>query len=185
MDALDERLLALVEELGWQELDIAPDPPDPDWRPDRSELSDGDRKLLGDVERHGWHVVHVHPYAGRDPMWSFTVGLPLTWGHPELVVFGLHADTAHAVLGSAVEAIREGRRYAPGADHDDVLEEHPVRFVPVRRHWYASFLGYAQWFHESDGGFDVLQLVWPDREGRWPWDPACSLPPGTQPLLGA
>lgn len=72
LDAHDERLLSLVAELGWQDLNIAPDPPDPSWRPDKSELESSDRKLLDDIERYGWHVVHVHPYEGRYPYWDFT-----------------------------------------------------------------------------------------------------------------
>ena len=186
MDAYDERLLELVDERGWQGLNIAPDAPVPGWRPDKSELTAGDRKLLDDVGRHGWHAVHVHPYADREPYWTFTVGLPATRDHPELIVFGLAEDVAHATLATAVENIEQGQRYRPGVAYDDeVLTGYPVRFVRARPHWYASFLGYAQWFHESSGDFEVLQLVWPDRDGHWPWEPSWSLSAGAQPLLGA
>jgi Domain of unknown function (DUF4262) len=184
LKADDEALLALVDECGWHDLDIAPRRPDPDWRPDKSELTDRDRKLLDDVAAHGWHHLHIHPERGRDPLWSFTVGLPATWQHPELVIFGLDMEVCQQLFEGIVDDVAGGRSFAAGDEADDVLEGYPVRFVAVRPHWYSSFLGYAQWFHESDAGFPVLQLVWPDRDGRWPWDPACSLRRGTQPLLG-
>ena len=185
LDEHDERLVALAGELGWDELGIEPEAPDPAWRPDRSALSARDRQVLDDVERHGWHAVHVRPWPGRDPAWTFTVGLPASFGHPELVVFGLDAGVAGEIVATAVEAVRDGRRYRPGEVDDDLLEGYGMRVLAARPHWYAAFLGYAQWFHESAGGFEVLQLVWPDRDGRWPWDPACALSAGTQPLLGA
>ncbi len=42
-------------------------------------------------------------------------------------------------------------------------------FVDVPKHHYSEFLGAAQWFYESDD-FTVLQMIYPDRLHRFPWD---------------
>jgi hypothetical protein len=44
-------------------------------------------------------------------------------------------------------------------------------------------LGYALWFY-CGMGFPVLQVVWPDRSGHFPWDPKCVLDALIQPVLG-
>jgi hypothetical protein len=71
-----------------------------------------------------------------------------------------------------VERIKAGEMFSPGRDHNDVLESLDCRFVRVDQQWYSPFLGYAQWFYERGGGFPVLQLVWPDKHGRYPWEEA-------------
>jgi hypothetical protein len=55
--------------------------------------------------------------------------------------------------------------------------------VRVDAQWYSPFLGYAQWFYESEDGFPVLQLVWPDEQGRYPWDEGYAITDGSQPVL--
>jgi hypothetical protein len=38
----------------------------------------------------------------------------------------------------------------------------------VPKSHYRNRLGAALWAYEGDG-FDAVQLVWPDKQGRWPW----------------
>jgi hypothetical protein len=150
--------------------------------PDGTEFDVSDRKLLADVEEYGWHCLHVHE-EGQLPYWSFSIGLFHTWQHPELIVFGLRDTVAHDLLTELVERVKAGELFSPGRDHDDVLEGFDCRFVRVDPQWYSEFLGYAQWFYRSDCGFPFLQLVWPDRESRYPWEQAYAIKDGSQPVL--
>jgi len=34
--------------------------------------------------------------------------------------------------------------------------------------WYAPFIGYATWFYDG-AHFPALQLIWPDKGRRFPW----------------
>jgi Domain of unknown function (DUF4262) len=152
------------------------------WRPDKSELDATDRKLLADVEEYGWHCLHVHD-EGQLPYWSFSIGVFQTWQHPEFVAFGLRDTVAHDLLNQLVGRVKAGETFSPGRDYDDVLEGFDCRFVPVDPEWYSAFLGYAQWFYETEHGFPVLQLVLPDRQGCYPWDECYSITDGSQPVL--
>jgi hypothetical protein len=152
------------------------------WRPDKTRLDATDRKLLADVEEYGWHCRHIHD-EGRLPYWTFTIGVFQTWQHPELVVFGLRDTVAHDLLNQLVERVKAGETFGPGRDYDDVLESFGCRFVRVDAQWYSPFLGYAQWFYETEDGFPVLQLVWPDEQGRYPWDEGYAITDGSQPVL--
>ncbi len=183
LDAQDEQTIALIERRGWQAHDLLPATADPTWRPDKTNIDASDQKLLGDVRDFGWHHLHIHPDAGL--RWSFSVGLFETWGHPEVVVFGLDMETAQGVLSVAADIAKAGQQAADGTHAGDFIEAYEVCFLRVRPHWYGSFLGYAQWYNGTAGGFPVLQLVWPDASGRFPWEAGCTLSPGTQLLLGA
>jgi hypothetical protein len=49
---------------------------------------EGDRKLVSDVQGHGWHLVGIPPRPGQ-PSWVFSVGLWHTFRTPEVAMFGL------------------------------------------------------------------------------------------------
>lgn len=57
-------------------------------------LSSSDRKVLDDVETHGWHVVKV---MGDEtgPGFGYSVGLWKTFRHPEIIIIGLKLDLIH------------------------------------------------------------------------------------------
>jgi len=45
-----------------------------------------------------------------------------------------------------------------------------VEFIPVAKHYYPKYLGYASWFYSSvKGEFPLLQMVWSDKQGHLPW----------------
>jgi len=145
-----------------------------------------DRRLLHNVQTQGWHVLHVGGATEDDPNvpdWSYSIGLFHTFGHPELIVVGLPFATAQAILDGLGSRIKAGQRFDHGMRDSEVLTNHDVRFITMRRGRNRSMLGYAFWFYRGKE-FPVLQVVWPDRAGRFPGDPACALDDFTQPILG-
>ena len=156
------------------------------WRPDKTRLDATDQKVLADVEEYGWHCLHVHDRDGL-PQWTFSIGIFQTWHHPELLVFGLRDTVAHDLLKQLVLRVAAGEIFRPDREYVDeyvdLLDGFSCRFVIVDPQWYSAFLGYAQWFHETEDGFPVLQLVWPDKRGRYPWADGYAITDGSQPVL--
>lgn len=154
-----------------------------------------DEKLVADIREYGWHCVLVadehHPQHAEqnaamgphpiyDAAFAYTVGLSLTLSHPELVLVG-RWQHQHAILATAVSLIDDGARFAAGDETDQVLEGYPIRFVAVSEGRRQELLTYASWANRRQR-FDALQLVLPDRRGRWPSDAGYDAYP--QPLLG-
>jgi hypothetical protein len=132
------------------------------------DLPPPDAKLFDDIDEYGVHIVHV-PEDDDDPAYSFTVGLWHSFEQPEVVVFGLPEPVAHELLNSLADECSEDRKFLPDSRHDGVLVGYPVRFVAVPKQHYDGYLGSAVWAYEGDE-FPCVQLVWPDKQGRWPWD---------------
>lgn len=127
-----------------------------------------EEKCVADVQRYGLHVLKVG--AEEDsPTFAYSVGLYHTFAHPEIIMLGLGLDTMHRILNLVADALREGRRYAPGDVTDEFLEGYDVTFRTVPERQYAPYLGWANWFH-GGFGYPVLQMIYPDRERRWPWE---------------
>lgn len=126
-------------------------------------------KLRQDVEKYGWHVLGVFAQDSAAPGWSYSTGLFHTLGHPEIVIVGLSSDTRHVLINDVGNAIRDGRRFEDGTLSSEFLEGYDCLFKQVPVYLYEAYFGRAIGFYQGTD-FPVLQLVWPDRSKRWPWD---------------
>jgi hypothetical protein len=131
-----------------------------------------DLRVRADIERHGWHVVIVPP-EGDSPGWAHTIGLFARYQHPELLVFGSEPRQLGALLNALGERVRGGRRFAAGEDAEGILAGLLFALREVAPRWVGVFLGNAAWHYQRED-FPVLQGFWPDRAGRFPWDPDCA-----------
>jgi hypothetical protein len=128
-----------------------------------------DLRTVEQVQEHGWSVVMV-PADEEGPGFAYTVGLWHTHKVSELAMFGLDIRVMQALLNTL------GRKAAAGAvlesdqEHRDVVEEFPVVLKESDLRWYREFFGNAIAFYRRPP-FPVLQVVWPDAEGRFPWQP--------------
>lgn len=145
-------------------------------------LEDAQAQLHGDITTYGWHVVKV----GADdagPSFAFTIGLYKSYGKPELIVFGLPPDDMHQLLNAMGEAIRDGKSFLVGPEYENVLPGYSCTFRRVPARGYHEYLRYACWYYNGDA-FPALQLIWPDREHRFPWTaPADAWVRRVQPVL--
>lgn len=73
-------------------------------------------------------------------------------------------------IGSEIKA---GFKFESGSKYHNVFAKCGCQFRPVDPTWYPNYFGWAMWFYNGEP-FPVLQCFWPDREGHYPWDPACS-----------
>jgi Domain of unknown function (DUF4262) len=144
------------------------------------ELDESERKVLGHIENHGWSVTNIREKDGALG-WAFTVGLFENYGHPEVVIFGLKAESRHSILNWIGDNIREGKAFASGQEYDWVLDGLNCWSRDVQKQWYRDLVGWAIWFY---GGteFPCVQCIWPAPDGTYPWE-ANSTFFAAQPLL--
>ena len=141
----------------------------PDFHPPVA-ADEHDQKLLSDVEKVGWHVLKI---LGDEsgPEYCFSVGLYYTFGHPEILVMGLPQQVAHELINLAATHIAGGKVFRPGDRSSGLLEGFTCSFVPISVARYPEYLGYGVWFYRNlKQPFPALQLVWPDKQGHFPWD---------------
>ncbi|MDT5036516.1 MAG: hypothetical protein QOE03_1701 [Micromonosporaceae bacterium] len=125
------------------------------------------RDTIADV---GWAVVTV---SGETP-YAFTIGVWHSFGRPELAMFGLREPDMQIWLNNSVRLLREGPEPPPdGAPIDGVLDRFPVQTRGIDPSWHRALFG-AMCGYYGSVDMPVRQVVWPDREGRWPWDPAAT-----------
>jgi hypothetical protein len=129
-----------------------------------------DRRLLGDVERHGWHVVQI--FAEQDcPQFAFTVGLCYQFLQPEVLIMGIDLTMSAHILNDIGEAMRSGRQIIPGR-YADFVDGFEVELSPIALEHYDEYLGYATWFYRAlPHPYAAMQCIWPDKAGVFPNEP--------------
>jgi len=143
----------------------------------------GEQKVIDDIAKFGWHCVNILPEGDLGP-YSFTIGLQQTYGHPELIIFGLPSNVAHEVLTVAVGFIQIGNPIDLSLPTDLLLEGYPCVFVKVPESQYHEQVGFCRWYYQGNA-FGLHQIVWPTRDGHFPWHPSVSEPfRANQPVLG-
>ena len=117
--------------------------------------------------------------------WAYSVGLHRTFGHPELIIVGVDAPLAGAIVQAMADKVAAGV---------DLRDREGVRVGPMQlrfREVDELFCSQGDWFNLGrevmaelgERWPATLQIVWADSEGRYPErsdDPAWFL---RQPLL--
>ena len=125
--------------------------------------------VTDDIRTSGWSVSAV---LGDEiaPPWAYTIGLWLGHQGPELAMFGLPVEHMTIILNAVGERIASGALIEAG-DQLDGICPCSLAVRPVRASWRSTSL-----FAVSDRYYGYvrppcLQVVWPDRRGRYPGDP--------------
>jgi hypothetical protein len=141
-----------------------------------------EQKVIDDIATYGWHCVNIFA-EGDDPAYSFTIGLFQSYGHPELIIFGLRSEIAHQILSIAADAAKAGVPLDLTQPTDAFLNNYLCCFVQVPLTEYHDHVGYCRWYYQGND-FPLYQIVWPSRSGLFPWHPeATSEFRATQPVL--
>ncbi|SRR6266700_4769535 len=134
-------------------------------------MADGDKAISQKVDEYGWAVVHVGA-SGDEPNYAYSVGLFEKFGHPEVIVFGLHPDVLQDMINRIGDEVKQGKSFAASTVSSDLLEGYPCAFRPVAAGAVRAYMGAGLRYYARD--FPAVHCVWPDRQGRFPWDSGAS-----------
>ena len=134
-----------------------------------STFNNYERNFVAKIREYGWFRTSVFA-DGDEPAFSYTTGFWVTLGRPEIVVFDLPLETAHSVLWDLFNEAKAGRDLPLRTRVPDIFGRLDACFLSVDRTEYQGRLLSSLWFYRGDS-FPCLQLVWPDRDNLFPWEP--------------
>ena len=115
---------------------------------------------------------------------SYTVGRFVLRRQSELIVFGLPVENATRVLHAADQILTDNIDSFDREYFGVASQVEPVVFLQLEFRIAKAFLTYAVWTCGRQG-FPVLQVVWRDSIGRYPFDPRYDVLNYRQRLLGS
>jgi hypothetical protein len=147
---------------------------------DVNELDPHIQSSVDTVHQRGWQVMMI-PADDQGPGWAYTIGRWHSHRIPELAMFGLDVHLMQTVLNDLGRQAVEGHPLETDQERRDVASV-PVVLKPVDYRWYKAFFGTAIGFYRKPP-FPFLQVVWPNRDGAFPWQTGGEDLLGRQPRL--
>lgn len=134
------------------------------------------------IEKAGQSVIGVFGGGATEPTFSYTIGNTAK-GLPELLIFGLHPEEARGVLNMFGRMMRT-RAEAFGNMERVSLGEGalPVLMVETDERGTDEYARQARVYF-GDQDVSVVQVVIPDRQGRFPGQPGCEEPYASIPVI--
>jgi hypothetical protein len=132
-------------------------------------LSDDD-EIARALAKDGWRAIG----SNTSPPYVYTCGLMTTFGHPELIMFGLKGDERFAILDAMVNGLQSGRSFAKPGKYDSVTDMWPIAVRKVHPIQHEFYFDYAmEHCRHRSCGLEAMQVFWPDDHGRYPFDVGC------------
>lgn len=142
-------------------------------------MDDYDKKMIQNIEEHGWQCSHIFDPDQKDPDFSYSVGFMKTLGCPEFIVFGLNKELMHSMLWKIFRDIESGVKPHEGQVWSNLLEGFDCIIREVNPdNIHMNYLNSAKWFWNTHLGnsepVEAYQVVWPGAAtGHFPWDDDC------------
>lgn len=131
-------------------------------------LDESERDFVAKIREHGWFRTEVFA-DDHGPGFSFTTGFWAKANQPELLMFSMKGEIAHNVFWDMFRDAKAETTIPTGTRSLDIFGNAAAYLFPVARRFYADYLGWSRWFYGNDE-FPCLHLVWPDRDGLFPWE---------------
>jgi hypothetical protein len=120
------------------------------------------------IEKFGLQVIMVKETSYL-PAFAYSVGLWQNYKHPEVICFGLSIDLMHAIINDVAEIIKQGQRIEVGKSYSNIFKNSSAEFLTVDPDNIKDYFGVAIRHYNHDH-FPATQLVWTDRNDRFPWE---------------
>ncbi|MFJ6167248.1 DUF4262 domain-containing protein [Micromonospora orduensis] len=136
------------------------------------------------IDTTGWAVTHVLP-TDDDPHttapFAYTVGLT-AHDYPELITAGLPPEVAHSLLNDLARRVYDkAERFTHGQRVSDLIAHYDAIIIdgPPTDELLPG-MAISRYGRDQ---IRLQQMVWPDPQGRFPWDNGYSFDPQVQPLI--
>ena len=110
------------------------------------------------MKKSGFYVHYVSPIPGSEFVNFHTHGFRKSWDHPDFqIIIPIPPKVGHSLFWDLVDRVKAGEKFKDGDEVDELVRNFPVRLVTAR-----------------ETGRDVLRIIIPDKDGRFPGDAGVS-----------
>jgi hypothetical protein len=127
-----------------------------------------EKEFVAQIREYGWFNTSV-TRDDEGPGFSYTSGLWVSAQRPEVIMFSMKREVAHDIFWDVYRDAKTGSEIAPGRRTNEIFGNSAAFVFPVAKRFFADYLGWSRWLYAGDD-FPCMQIVWPDRAGRFPWE---------------
>lgn len=120
------------------------------------------------INEYGLSVVRIFA-TDYNPSFAYSVGLKETYGHPEIICFGLKIGVLHQIINDVAEIIKIEGNIDAEKEYENIFKDSKAGFLKVDKRNIPDYFGAAINYYGNED-FECLQLIWTDRNNKFPWE---------------
>ena len=143
-------------------------------------------KITENVKDMGSSIMYMEKDQNFPP-YAYSIGFFENFQHPEIIMFGLPKEKCYRTFERIYQLLLESDEVMVPfeCNYDIIQNDLPVLFTDISFSAAYKYMEYANWFYkEKTLIYPVLQLIWPDEKGYFPWQVSFNTDfIGHQPIL--
>ncbi|MBW1658560.1 MULTISPECIES: DUF4262 domain-containing protein [Flavobacterium] len=120
------------------------------------------------IEKYGLQVIIIEA-TDYLPSFAYSIGLWQKYNHPEIICFGLSKSLLHEIINDVAEIVKQNEKITEKKNYSNIFEHSRSEFLKVHPKNIQDYFGSAINYYEKED-FTALQLVWTDRNDKFPWE---------------
>lgn len=120
------------------------------------------------IDKFGLQVILVTS-TSYSPSFAYSIGLTKTYSHPEIICFGFSNSLGLDIINDVAEIIKGGKTIESGKIYTEIFKDSRATFLKVDKRNIGDYFGAGLNYYE-DEEFNALQLIWTDRNDKFPWE---------------
>ncbi len=125
--------------------------------------------IADNIREYGWHCLHVFPTEDAQEMFSYSIGFEESYGGPEILIFGLEREKAHALLNECAFVLKSGHKFVAEVNDENILSGgYSVVFKKLKEEHFDNYVGTALRYYQNKR-FEAFVMFLPDSKHRFPW----------------
>ncbi|WP_213278937.1 DUF4262 domain-containing protein [Chryseobacterium indologenes] len=120
------------------------------------------------IDKYGLQVITVNS-SDYSPSFAYSIGLFETYKQPEVICFGLPEKLGQAIINDVAELIKNSENIKTYSNYHNIFKDSRAEFIPVDKRYIADYFGAALNYYDKTE-FPAVQLVWTDRNNKFPWE---------------
>jgi len=120
------------------------------------------------ITKFGLQVIMVTS-TKHSPSFAYSIGLTKSFNHPEIICFGLPNNLAHKIINDVADIVKNGEIIESGKIYSEIFKDSRATFLEVDKKNIPDYFGAGLNYYENKE-FKALQLIWTDRNDKFPWE---------------
>lgn len=120
------------------------------------------------ISKFGLQVIMVDS-TNYSPSFAYSIGLTKTYNHPEIICFGLPNDLSHEIINDVAELVKNGEIIESRKNYSNIFINSRAMFLEIDKRNISDYFGAGLNYYDNEE-FNALQLVWTDRNDKFPWE---------------
>jgi hypothetical protein len=126
------------------------------------------KNTKSNIENYGLQVIIIEA-TNYLPSFAYSIGLWQKYNHPEIICFGFSNSLLHTLINDVAVIIKENGSLIEEKNYTNIFEDSKAQFLKVDPDNISDYFGTAINYYKTQD-FPALQLVWTDRNNKFPWE---------------